>query len=282
MQVRGGDSVFDPGRLYHRRREIHGPYKGQPQGGISTPAEHPLVFIFTGEEGKQHGYRDRWLDVDTFEYWGEGQLGPMTFERSTNRAIRDHVESGKDLLLFASDPSGLYRFIDQMVCTGYRMDKGPDREGAERDEIVFQLVRLSATSPQTGPERSPEGSPHLTGLDLDALRDRALTTAANERPVKERVAKFQERSAAITIYARRRANGRCEGCREPAPFRTKQGVPYLEVHHVRRLTDGGPDHPSWVVAICPTCHRRAHYAGDAAEYNMVLTENAHQAEAKRT
>src|ERR1700746_1774493 len=24
----------------------------------------------------------------------------------------------------------------------------------------------------------------------------------------------------------------------------------------RRLSDGGPDHPRWVVAVCPNCHRR--------------------------
>jgi len=26
---------------------------------------------------------------------------------------------------------------------------------------------------------------------------------------------------------------------------TPQGRPYLEAHHVRRVSDGGPDHPLW-------------------------------------
>ena len=47
-----------------------------------------------------------------------------------------------------------------------------------------------------------------------------------------------------------------------APFITPDGQLYLEVHHIERLSDGGPDHPRWVVAVCPNCHRRAHYAGD--------------------
>jgi len=36
--------------------------------------------------------------------------------------------------------------------------------------------------------------------------------------------------------------GVCESCLQPAPFHGKKG-PYLEVHHVHRLSDGGPDHP---------------------------------------
>jgi len=55
-------------------------------------------------------------------------------------------------------------------------------------------------------------------------------------------------------------------------FKKPSGEPYLEPHHIRRLSDGGPDHPRWVVAVCPNCHRRAHHAGDAAEYNGRLAD----------
>ena len=46
---------------------------------------------------------------------------------------------------------------------------------------------------------------------------------------------------------------------EPAPFKRSNGEPYLEPHHTRRLADGGPDHPRWVGAICPACHREIHH-----------------------
>ncbi len=36
------------------------------------------------------------------------------------------------------------------------------------------------------------------------------------------------------------------------------------------LSDGGPDHPSFVIALCPTCHRRVHYGFDGLEYNEDL------------
>jgi 5-methylcytosine-specific restriction protein A len=46
----------------------------------------------------------------------------------------------------------------------------------------------------------------------------------------------------------------------------------LEPHHIRRVADGGPDHPEWVIGVCPNCHRRAHYAEDKVEFNETLRQ----------
>jgi 5-methylcytosine-specific restriction protein A len=48
---------FVPGEVY-RRRELHDLYGGQGQGGISTPKDHPIIFLVTGESGTQYGYTD--------------------------------------------------------------------------------------------------------------------------------------------------------------------------------------------------------------------------------
>ena len=69
-----------------------------------------------------------------------------------------------------------------------------------------------------------------------------------------------------------RSKGVCEGCGTNAPFITTTGRPYLESHHLRRLSDGDPDDPNWVVALYPNCHRRTHYANDRVEYNQRLTK----------
>ncbi len=58
------------------------------------------------------------------------------------------------------------------------------------------------------------------------------------------------------------AAGVCEVCAEPAPFVRDDGEPYLEVHHVRPLAEGGPDSADNAIAVCPTCHRRLHYGYD--------------------
>ncbi len=76
----------------------------------------------------------------TFRYFGEGQLGPMTF-KGGNLAIREHLKNGKDLLLFENVGKGKgVRFIGQFNCAGYAFEEAPDREGVLRQAIVFNLV----------------------------------------------------------------------------------------------------------------------------------------------
>jgi hypothetical protein len=63
-----------------------------------------------------------------------------------------------------------------------------------------------------------------------------------------------------------------KGCNAPAPFCRSNGEPYLEPHHIRRLADGGPDHPQWVSAVCPACHREIHYGENGRIKNDKLRE----------
>ena len=63
--------LFEIGQTYNRRRDIHGRFGGQYQGGISTPSDEPLIFLFAGESGQQYGYRDGWSEDGVFLYTGE-------------------------------------------------------------------------------------------------------------------------------------------------------------------------------------------------------------------
>ena len=67
-----------------------------------------------------------------------------------------------------------------------------------------------------------------------------------------------ERSPAVAAYVLQRAGGLCELCGK-ASFLTDSGAVFLEVHHVVRLSDGGPDTPCNTAALCATCHRELHY-----------------------
>lgn len=56
------------------------------------------------------------------------------------------------------------------------------------------------------------------------------------------------------------ANGTCQDCHSPAPFhRRSDSTPYLEVHHRKPLAEGGTDTLDNAIALCPNCHRKAHY-----------------------
>ena len=59
--------VFSPGQVY-RPRDLHAKFGRQRQGGNSTPAKAPFIFLITGDSGKQHGYSDECTDDGVFLY----------------------------------------------------------------------------------------------------------------------------------------------------------------------------------------------------------------------
>lgn len=71
-----------------------------------------------------------------------------------------------------------------------------------------------------------------------------------------------DRDASVKAWVLLNAKGLCESCARPAPFSGVDGSPFLEVHHVRRLADGGSDTIENAVALCPNCHRELHYGQD--------------------
>jgi len=261
--------VFEVGEVYNRRADIHGPYGGQQQGGISTPSAWPFVFLFTGESGEQYGYRDGWDENGVFLYTGEGQVGDMGFVRG-NQAIRDHAVNGKDLQLFRSLGKGQgYRYLGRFACSSWEYRKGVDVNGDERRAIVFHLIQPEEAEEETAAASAPGSA------TLGQLRQRALDAAVEpkEKDPKEARRLYHRRSAAVRAYVLARADGTCESCNSPAPFGRKDGTPYLEPHHTRKLSDGGPDHPRWVGAVCPNCHREIHHGADGEEKNRRLQQD---------
>jgi 5-methylcytosine-specific restriction protein A len=261
--------VLEREKIY-RRTDLHQYFKGQQQGGISTPRDSKYILLFTGETGDQYGYKDDWSDDGIFNYTGEGQVGDMGFVRG-NLAILHHQEDGKELLLFKYISPGLVRFIDYMTLIGHHNKVGKDIRGNDRNVIVFELIPSSHLS-NLAPAEVPQ--PELENLSLEELREKALKDAGSGRTPIERKNLYYQRSNAIKVYIQKRANGICEGCGSPAPFVKTDGKPFLENHHIRKISDGGPDHPEWVVAVCPNCHKRAHYSVDASEFNKELREYA--------
>ncbi|WP_426236461.1 HNH endonuclease [Pararhizobium sp. DWP1-1-3] len=249
--------------MYSRRADIHARFDGQQRGGIATPAKHSIVIVFTGEEGEEHGYSDRWRDDGVFEYFGEGQVGDMVMQKG-NRAIAHHAANGKSILLFKIAPRGVV-FEGEMICEGYQVRPAPDRLGNLRNAIVFELRLVENVIERVSDLPTTNGT-------LATLRERAFA-AAKPAPAKSTSSTTVfERSRDVRDYVVARAVGHCEGCSQPAPFVRANGVPYLEPHHIRRLTDGGPDDPRFVIALCPNCHRRVHSGADGAAYNGDLRD----------
>lgn len=265
--------MFVENQNYSRRNDIHEVYGGQRQGGICTPKDHPFVFIFTGQSGEQHGYADGWHDEGVFLYTGEGQLGDMSFIRG-NSAIRDHVANGKELLLFQTlGRSKPVRFMGTFICQSWDTFIGLDRDRNSRESIQFHLVKTLTT---TFPESRIDVPVHAqyTSNNIDDLRTKAIIAASPQKSKKWKSApsSYRERSKAVRDYVLARSQGICELTSKPAPFITKAGKPYLEVHHILRLSDEGPDDPRFVAAICPSVHREIHFGINGDKLNAQLLE----------
>ena len=264
--------MFEIGKEYNRKADIHEIYKGQAQGGISTPKDFPVVFIFTSDAGEQHGYRDEYRDDGVFWYTGEGQVGNMKMDAG-NKAILEHAKNKKTLNVFEYTRKAHVRFLGTAECLGYHEEIRPDREGQDRSVFVFHLdIDSVPEKTQVSEPKTIYGSKELKDLrnkNPEELRAAALSKAPLTSSAKEKREVAYYRSEALKIYVIVRSRGLCEGCGSEAPFQTKKG-PFLECHHVHRLADGGPDHPINVVALCPNCHRRAHYAKDSVDFNNKL------------
>jgi len=274
FEVTGPDAAFRVempyrvGQIYNRRSDIHGRFKGQERGGIATPVSVPFVFLFTGESGEAYGYADGWRPDGSFAYTGEGQIGDMEFIKG-NRAIRDHAEDGKELLLFeATKRKGFHQFKGLFACAGYNFVDANDREGNLRKSIVFDLLPAALNLEECD---AAEGSLDPE-LDIVQLRNLAYQDGADNSATdtKSRVQIYRRRSAEVKAYVLARANGICECCQESAPFTRQNGSPYLEAHHVLRRADDGPDSPDSVAGICPTCHRHIHHGVGGVELNEKL------------
>ena len=102
--------------------------------------------------------------------------------------------------------------------------------------------------------------------DPTRISDSELTKKAAAAPKKPKsyttASVVFERSRDVAEYAKRRAAGKCELCRMPAPFTNALNEPFLESHHIVWLAHGGYDSIENTVALCPNCHRKMHVVND--------------------
>ena len=114
----------------------------------------------------------------------------------------------------------------------YERPTSDPNELAARVERARKRLRTKITIPPKGQDKVPKAS------------------ATSERYVRD---------PEVIAWVLEEAAGNCEHCGSPAPFRRMDGAPFLEVHHVRPLAEGGPDTIENAAACCPNCHRRLHH-----------------------
>jgi predicted HNH restriction endonuclease len=139
--------------------------------------------------------------------------------------------------------------------------------------IAEHLRGIAQASPGSAISFRIDSAPSVESLEKAFTQKVAASSRLTSSERKKRLAsapKFPEQhEVVVTTFLRNpdvvaeclaRASGVCESCRANAPFdRASNGTPYLEIHHKKRLADGGADTAENALALCPNCHRRAHF-----------------------
>jgi 5-methylcytosine-specific restriction endonuclease McrA len=89
---------------------------------------------------------------------------------------------------------------------------------------------------------------------------------------KQRTINDFVRNPYVVAGALLRAEGKCEtpGCVREL-FKRDDGMPFLEVHHIITLAEGGDDSLENAAALCPACHRELHFGANRAKRRKILS-----------
>lgn len=238
---------------------------GAMSGMRRSKANNCLVLI---SDHTKRLYDDRWYG-DVLHYTGMGKKGDQVLSGNQNRTLYDSRINGVELHLFEvlNPTEYTYHGIVKLVEDPYQENQ-PDEDGVIRKVWMFPIMpvgpkaEIDSKKIEASHNRKRQKAEGMSLTDLkQAARDRSSDNPGN-RTVKS---VQKERDAFVSEYAKRLANGKCDLCKQPAPFNKKDGSPYLETHHVVWLADGGADSIDNTVALCPNCHRKMHIVNDPAD-----------------
>jgi 5-methylcytosine-specific restriction protein A len=121
-----------------------------------------------------------------------------------------------------------------------------------KDPSVQDLVTFNPT----GSEYRDDTYADLDGIDVALLGSDGAGRLEGRRS-------YVKRDPRVRLYVLERAGGACERCKASRPF-----IGFLDVHHI--LGAETSDRVWNCVAICPNCHREAHFALDFEAINSTL------------
>jgi 5-methylcytosine-specific restriction protein A len=251
-------------------------FRCSPQGAMRrSPSTNSLVLI---SDHTKSAYEDKWIGK-TFHYTGTGPVGEQSLSSPQNKALAGSPESGVRLFLFEVFEEGRYLYTGEaeLADSPYR-SRQPDSEKTVRDVWIFPLKLKGHTRPPLLKKELLETKEETVRkkahrLPLDQL-EFVARYALKEGGRREVVSEVYEHDQIVSEYAKRKANGTCQLCNGPAPFSTRDGEPFLEIHHIVPLAEGGLDIVDNVAALCPNCHRRMHVLGLPADAALLKKKAA--------
>jgi len=127
-------------------------------------------------------------------------------------------------------------------------------------EVSLELMEATASSLEETVKKELAEKVTKSLSDSSEERRKRLKEANKKPKIIQIVSKGYKRNPDVIAEVLLKAKGICEQCNSEAPFiRRKDNSPYLEVHHKQTLANGGEDTVENSEALCPNCHRKAHF-----------------------
>ncbi|PFL57175.1 endonuclease [Bacillus cereus] len=204
------------------------------------------IFIkVTLENGK---YANEWLE--------ENRANKFKLEYQDNFAIYSTKETDVPIYVFIKEDTrcvlhGVFKYVQHV-------EEADESKWFELEKIDYYQTLHALTNQEY--ENDLDRKVKQSQINNGSARKERLKKAGRKPDVVEVVTTQYKRNPDVIAEVLERANGYCEECKQEAPFkRAKDGTPYLEVHHVIPLAQGGEDSVENAVGLCPNCHRKAHY-----------------------
>lgn len=221
-------------------------------------------------------YDDRW-DDDVLYYTGMGTKGDQSIDSAQNKTLAESDKNGVSVHLFEvfDDKEYFYRGIVELSDSPY-FESQPDGIGILRDVCVFPLRLKNNNAPIVDSKYASKAfakqSRKAKRLTDKEVCDRARN-ASTRTGSRNTVTKQYNRNPWVAEHAKRVAQGVCQLCQNPAPFKDKYGEPFLETHHIKWMAKGGKDSIENTIALCPNCHRRLHILNDHSDIQLLTTKH---------
>lgn len=242
------------------------------QSGIYLIGDEPnyqAIFIkATFSDGK---YPNKWIKkYDVLKYYMYSVNNVFKSEYKYNSAIINAPKYGTPIYVFEKEDEkctlkGIYE---------YEKDELDTSDGS-RWFILKKISLFDTKHLVTEQEYDQEINKQVSiSRTSNKIERRKRLIAAPKSPDTVTVTSTQfVRNGDVIVEVLERAKGICEECKKPAPFLRKDLTPYLEVHHVKPLSEGGEDTVENAKALCPNCHRAAHHAAETVTVTAAIILN---------
>lgn len=247
-------------------------FKCSTQSGMRrSKATNTLVIVANHAKSI---YSDRWED-GIFHYTGMGWAGDQSLNFMQNKTLAESSQNGVAVHLFEVHKAKVYTYVGEvlLVDNPYQEEQ-EDGEGQPRKVWVFPVAPRTGLVPEVPIEILRDLDEHKAEearvLSDEEVATRARRSERSKVGMRSATVQQYQRSPYVAEHAKRRANGACELCKQPAPFADQSGRPYLETHHIIWLARGGADTIENTVALCPNCHKRMHVLDREGDAHALL------------